>query len=233
MRPPIYEPKGRAREYAPLALNLWNTCVHGCKYCYVPQWLHKKPESFHVAASPRKGVLTAVRDQLKKDVDSNQPEICGGDRRVLLCFTCDPYQPHENGFTRQVLELLVEYNVPWQVLTKGGMRAARDFDLYAGGAGTFGTSLCFTDDVTRREWEPNAGFIHSRILAIKQAHDAGIYTWLSIEPVIHHGQALALFAQYALATLQVSDCKWRIKDDLYKYLPPGSPQSSNLSSQQA
>jgi DNA repair photolyase len=30
----IYEPKGKAREYAPLALNLYESCPHGCKYCY-------------------------------------------------------------------------------------------------------------------------------------------------------------------------------------------------------
>ena len=32
----IYEPKGRAREYAALAANLYNTCSHGCRYCYAP-----------------------------------------------------------------------------------------------------------------------------------------------------------------------------------------------------
>ena len=30
----IYEPKGKAREYSPLALNLYLECQHGCKYCY-------------------------------------------------------------------------------------------------------------------------------------------------------------------------------------------------------
>lgn len=36
----IYEPKGRAREYANLAANLYSGCIHGCVYCYVPQFLH-------------------------------------------------------------------------------------------------------------------------------------------------------------------------------------------------
>ena len=30
----IYEPKGRAKEYAELAVNLYNGCSHGCEYCY-------------------------------------------------------------------------------------------------------------------------------------------------------------------------------------------------------
>ena len=29
----IYEPRGRAREYSPLALNVYNKCDHFCRYC--------------------------------------------------------------------------------------------------------------------------------------------------------------------------------------------------------
>ena len=217
--------------------------------------LHKKPEDFHVEGPTRDGLLRALYNQLYKDIRLEQPLICGGDRRVLLCFICDPYQPHENGFTRAVLETLVEHNVPFQVLTKGGVRGARDFDLYADGAGWFGTSLCFTDDATCKEWEPKAAPIGDRLLAIREAQSQGIYTWVSIEPVIDPVQAIEVigrfrdsvdeirvgklnhhphaenvdwvtFAKAAYWTLQELDCAWRIKDDLYAYLPPGSPQSS-------
>ncbi len=257
MRPPIYEPRGWAREYAPLALNLWNTCSHGCKYCYVPQTMHKKPEDFHVAGPPREGLLEALEQQLLSDRDYS---IRSNDRRVLLCFTCDPYQPHEDGFTRQVLEILVEYNVPFSVLTKGGMRAVRDFDLYAGGAGHFGTTACFASDQLRRDWEPGAATMQSRQEALATAHEQGIRTWVSIEPVIYPIEALRLierrfdivdefrigklnhhphaqtidwaaFAWDALAALQDSGCDWRIKDDLFVYLPPGSPQCSEEASE--
>jgi len=276
MRPPIYEPKGRAREYAPLALNLWDTCSHGCKYCYVPKLLHKKPEDFHVVGPPREGVLEALRKQLDRDVEKERPEFCGGDRRVLLSFISDAYQPHEDGTTREALEMLVEYDVPFSVLTKGGMRAVRDFDLYANGAGHFGTTLCFTDDLYRQAWEPNGASVYDREQAIVEARSRGIRTWISIEPVVMTGQALqvitwlshwtrlytidefrvgklnyigsvntddeetkaelrridwAAFALDALAALQESGCDWYIKDDLYAYLPPGSPQSYSTQSQ--
>ena len=49
----IYEPKGRAREYSPLACNLYMGCTHGCKYCYAPACMHKKPEEWHEAARAR------------------------------------------------------------------------------------------------------------------------------------------------------------------------------------
>ena len=32
--PLIYTPSGKAREYSPLALNIYNGCDHGCTYCY-------------------------------------------------------------------------------------------------------------------------------------------------------------------------------------------------------
>lgn len=37
----IYEPKGAAREYSPLALNYQTGCDHGCVYCYVPKMMQR------------------------------------------------------------------------------------------------------------------------------------------------------------------------------------------------
>jgi hypothetical protein len=48
----IYEPKGPAREYAALALNLYNGCTHGCIYCY-NNGRYTKPGEFFKASKPR------------------------------------------------------------------------------------------------------------------------------------------------------------------------------------
>jgi len=185
---PIYEPKGRAWEYAPLACNLWLTCSHGCKYCYVPPTIHKSREDFHIVAPPRQGVLEALRKQVA--------EFSGDPRSVLLCFTCDPYQPHEDGFTRKAIEIFVENDVAFTVLTKGGSRALRDLDLLAEGRGTMAVSSCWMDDDLRRQWEPGASPAGERLWPIKVAHKRGIPTWLSVEPVIEPEQALELI-EYA------------------------------------
>ena len=34
--PIIYEPRGKAAEYSPLAANLYAGCGHGWLYCYAP-----------------------------------------------------------------------------------------------------------------------------------------------------------------------------------------------------
>jgi DNA repair photolyase len=90
----IYEPKGRAREYAPLACNLYMGCTHGCKYCYAPACMHKKPEEWHQAARARgENVLELFeRDCARLAKERADDET----RRVLFCFLSDPYQPLES-----------------------------------------------------------------------------------------------------------------------------------------
>lgn len=182
----IYEPKGMAREYAELALNLYSGCAHGCLYCYAPACLHRHRDVFHADVRPREGIIEALRRQA--------PKYAGTDKRVLLSFTSDPYQPAEEqeGLTRQALEMLAEHRIPFQVLTKGGMRAVRDFDLFESADGWFATTLIFTEEASRVEWEPDAAPLQSRIEAIQEAHRRGIKTWVSVEPVVDPRQALEL-----------------------------------------
>ena len=44
----------------------------------------------------------------------------------------------------------------------------------------------------RVTWEPEAPSVDSRMDAIKKAHDAGVKTWVSVEPVIVAEEALKL-----------------------------------------
>ena len=182
--PMIYEPKGMAREYAELAVNLYRGCGHGCLYCYAPAILRMGREEFQAAAVLREGVLEALRKEA--------PAAAASGKRVLLCFTCDPYAPGEEAHqtTRSALEILAAAGCKVEVLTKAGRAACRDFDLLQAYGGWFGTSLSWARDADRRKWEPRAATLCDRILAIMRAHALGIRTWVSIEPVIDPGQAL-------------------------------------------
>ncbi|MFZ3157406.1 MAG: hypothetical protein WA124_07880 [Smithella sp.] len=53
-----------------------------------------------------------------------------------------------------------------------------------------GITLSFIDDAKRKEWEPNASTVNDRLEILKHAHKAGIYTWVSLEPVINPEQAI-------------------------------------------
>jgi DNA repair photolyase len=182
----IYEPKGPAREYAPLAVNLALTCPHGCRYCYAPATLRTTAAAFHVATWPRDGVL----EKLRHDAELLKARGCTDE--ILLCFLCDPYAPGLERTTTAALHILAAAGLNATVLTKGGMRARHDFPIMQDAGFRFGTSLSWATDTDRAKWEPFAASVQSRIDALTWAHNAGIKTWLSMEPVIDPAQACAL-----------------------------------------
>ena len=103
-----------------------------------------------------------------------------------MCFTCDPYQPLEDTakLTRWSLIDFMENGNSIKILTKGGMRATRDFDVMKTGDCAFGATLTFLDESRSLEWEPGAAVPSDRIKALRLAKEAGIKTWVSLEPVI-------------------------------------------------
>jgi len=118
---------------------------------------------------------------------------------ILLSFGCDPYppEPHDSSLTRAILEQLRQRHRPYTVLTKGGTRAARDFDILESSvAASFGTTLVFTDQATADAWEPGAASLENRIAAVETAHRRGIATWVSMEPVVVPDQAIDLVRRY-------------------------------------
>lgn len=179
----MYQPKGRALEYADYAINIYSGCNFGCTYCFVPQVLHMDRSQFHTQCK--------VRDDLLAKVEHDAKQSKG--LKVLLCFTCDPYQDIdvELEATREVMKILNRYDVNWSVLTKGGMRATRDFDLYKPGD-SFGSTLTFFTTKDSELWEPHARDPQNRVMAIHAAHKQGIRTWVSLEPVIDPDQTLDL-----------------------------------------
>lgn len=197
----IYEPKGRAREYAPLAANLYSGCTHACRYCYVSGYLarlqglersddiERKRQEHHSAVVPKVEVLK----QLRREVQS----LRGDPRPVLMSFTCDPYSPAEEQYrlTHQALRILADNGLAAVVLTKGGMRAAPDFGLMASTGATFASTVVFVSEHLREQYEPGAASLESRRQALEEAHRQGIPTWLSLEPVIEPEEALAVVVE--------------------------------------
>jgi len=191
----IYEPRGAAAEYSPLAVNLYRGCGHGCGYCYAPACLRTERASFHGSPAPRTGILDALRRDAGR--------LRGDPRPVLLCFTCDPYQPLEAevGLTRRAVEVLAAAGAAVRILTKNAPLAiARDVDALTAAGVDFGQTIIFTSEADRRRWEPHAAPIAERIGAMEAARAAGLRTWLSLEPVIDPAQALDVIDRLAPTT---------------------------------
>lgn len=181
----VYEPKGRAREYAELACNLYRGCTHGCLYCYAPSCMRTTSVKWHAQAEPRPNIL----ENLEKDAI----KLRGDSRHVLFCFLSDPYQPleREERLTRQALGIVTKYRLKSQVLTKGCVDLIQeDLGLMKDARTQLGITLCFTDDTLRQGWEPHASTVEERLTILKTAHKADVFTWVSLEPVIDPSQAL-------------------------------------------
>ncbi len=162
---PIYEPKGKAKEYGDLALNIYTGCPHRCFYCFAPNVLHKSKEEFHSHIEPRKNIVEETRKQIENE------GITG--KLIHLCFTCDPYPTgFDTSVTREIIKGIKGSGNNVQILTKGD--GTRDFDLLDEND-WYGITLDGT--------QLGSNFYLRRIKALHEAHDRGIKTWVSFEPV--------------------------------------------------
>lgn len=173
---PIYEPRTRAKEYSDLAINIYDGCNHGCWYCYAKKnhdrW---KPNEDFADVKPRVDIHgVGIVEATKRQLSGNKYK----DKTIMLCFTCDPYPALiDTTTTREVIMAIKEAGAHVQILTKGGDRARRDFDLLDTGD-SFGITIT-------GEEEPLAAKQDERIRTLKDVSAIGVKTWVSFEPVIY------------------------------------------------
>ena len=181
---PIYRPQGRAAEYSHLALNTYSACANGCTYCYL-RTRYKNPEA-PIVRPYRGKILQMLPQQLKLLTRTKE--------RVLLCFSCDPYQGLEKQelLTFQAIRMLHDAGIPFQVLTKCSL-AERDFNFY-GPDDAFATTLTLLDE-RWKAFEPNASSPTERLRLLIAAHEMGIETWVSLEPVLDSDESLRIIKE--------------------------------------
>lgn len=240
----VYAPRGQAGEYAKLATNPYRGCGHACSYCYVPKVLHITHAEFDAAATPRPGFLDALRK------DAAKYKHMGITEQVMLSFTTDPFNPFDTSLTRPTIETLKAHGMAFCTLTKGGARALPFLDLFRPNRDAFASTLTSLDDAFSLKWERGAALPGERIATLKRFHDAGIFTWVSLEPTLSTEASLALierthefvdlykigranylpmtgttdwesYTHRILETVNRLGVKHYIKHDLQKYLPAG------------
>jgi len=187
----IYEPSGAAREYSPLALNYIKGCDHGCVYCYVPKMMKRFNKDY-----VHSDVYIKEERTLMKEIRMSAKKYANSDKQVFLSFLTDPYSHfnNETKLTRRVLEVLLEYNIPVSILSKGGKNLEQDLDLFMkfGSNIQIGGSLTFTNVTDSLKWEKNSSLPEERFDTLKMMHDNGLRTWASMEPVIYPDQSLEI-----------------------------------------
>lgn len=184
---PIYEPKGKAKEYGDYAINIYTGCPHECFYCFAPSVLRKAKDDFHKCVEPRKNIVEEVKRQIERE------KITG--KLIHLCFTCDPYPcGYDTTPTREIIKAIKESGNNVQILTKGD--GSRDFDLLDEND-WYGITLDGIGNGRNPLWK-------SRVNALAEAHSKGIKTWVSFEPVTNERQ---FFIELHLVSLMVDKVK--------------------------
>lgn len=174
----IYAPRGQAGEYSMLATNPYRGCGHKCAYCYVPDVLKMKRDEFDAGAVPRKDFISNLTKDAKKY------QALGIDKQVMLSFTTDPFNPFDTSLTRPTIQIIKDHGLAFCTLTKGGSRALPYLDMFRPDRDAFASTLTSLDDKFSLLWERGAALPGDRMSTLAYFHEMGIFTWVSLEPVL-------------------------------------------------
>ncbi len=178
----IYQPQGRASEYATWACNFFTGCSNDCEYCYC-----KRGVMSHVWTTVPKLKMclrNAPIDIFQKELMANLEEL--RNHGLLFSFTTDPMLPETFELTLTAVSIAVLQGVPVKILTKRTdwfdtqmWKSAEPLLLGHKDKIAFGFTLTGFD-----EKEPFASSNQERIEAMRTLHEMGFKTFASIEPVI-------------------------------------------------
>ncbi len=166
-------------EYGDYTINHVRGCAHGCLYpCY----------AFNMAK--RFGNVKTYKEWLEPKLVSNAMELLEAElpkykkdiKSVQLCFTTDPFMakyPEVGEMTIKIINRLNKENIKAVILTKSALPEEL---LKTKKINEYGITLVSLDEKFRKKYEPFTSTYDERVGALKRLHDAGFYTWVSIEP---------------------------------------------------
>ena len=171
----IYELRGQPAAFSELGLNLYSGCAVGCRYCYFVGLNRVTWEQWTTDVQPRRNILFTLNAKQKKS-----RAIL---REIIVCPAADPYQSDEAArLTRKAVLILEQHRLRVQVLTVCGLRIRRRFRHFGANRWKYATQILFQSERLREQWEPGGAPIAERVQTLREAHAAGIYTWVKICP---------------------------------------------------
>lgn len=203
----IYNPSGKAGEYAKWACNFYVGCSNDCFYCYC-----KKGVLSSAMGGKTATLKKCFRDKehalkvFEKEVLANLDEL--RKHGLFFTFTSDPMLPETKEMTFHATGIAVHnHNVPVVVLTKctdwvDGFIEFMDHSNSDNADHGWRKKIAFGFTLTGHdELEPGASTNAERIEAMKKLHDAGFKTFASIEPIVDFDSSMSMIEQ----TLGVCD----------------------------
>ena len=166
-------------EYGDYTMNHVQGCFHGCKY---PCYAYLMAKRFGKCKTYEEWIEPKLVENTLELLDKEIPKLKDKIKSVQLCFTTDPFMtnyPEVSEMTLKAIKKLNNANVPCNVLTKGILPIElSNFSK----KNEYGITLISLDENYRIKTEPNASPYQDRIKALKNLHELGCKTWISIEP---------------------------------------------------
>lgn len=169
-------------EYADYGLNHVEGCSHGCNFpCYA--FMIKK----------RCGVVRTYNEWIKPKIvenslellDKELPKIKHKIKCVFLCFMTDPFmyrQPEVVILTLKILERLNKDQIKSTLISKGIYPEPLLDKVVYGEQNDYGSTIVSLSEDYRKVYEPGSAPIKERVKSLKKLHNAGLKTWVSMEP---------------------------------------------------
>lgn len=169
-------------EYADFCINHVEGCSHGCKFpCYAFMMAKRfgKVKDYKEWCKPK--LVKNALELLDKEIPKYKNQI----KFVHLCFTTDPFmykQPEIAEMSLKIINKLNSHGIKCTVLTKGIYpKELIKLDKYSK-KNEYGITLISLNEKFRKNIEPGSANYLGRIKALKNLHDVGLKTWISMEP---------------------------------------------------
>ena len=162
------------------SLNPYSGCSFGCSYCYAAFFSRNKDkmDNWGKWLTVKENALSLLMKFRKK------PLI---DKTVYISSVTDPYQPIEKELelTRSILKELLDYHQVRLVIQTRSQLVTRDIDLLQKFK-TIQVNMTVTTDSekVRKVFEPYCTGNKQRIKAIKEIHNAGIQSCITMTPLL-------------------------------------------------
>lgn len=159
------------------SLNPYIGCEHSCIYCYatfIRKWREHKEEWGKIIE-----VKINICEQLRKEIKRKEGIVCIG-------TIGDPYQPIELKYslTRKAIEILKEYNIEFEILTKSHLILRDLLILKDYPKVSCEITLTTLNDRVRKIFEPKASSVKERMKVIEILIKNNIYTILFFGPIL-------------------------------------------------
>lgn len=173
---------------ADYVVNPYTGCEFGCLYCYASfmgRFVNEPIDNWGNYVYVKKNAVVLFEEELKRWTPEHRLKS-----KMLLSSVTDPYHGIESKYklTRGILEILARENYPGvvSILTKSPL-VLRDVDLLKRiPKAEVGMTITTTDDKLSRFLEVQAPLASRRLKTLRELHEAGIYTYAFVGPLLPH-----------------------------------------------